>query len=148
MAKTYLRRLCNAVTMNKTLERFKQSSDIKISPHDRGLSKEMRKFFESNPELLDVLPHIPTKHLRVYTASDHHYLISQKIAKKLVHEIMPFLDLSGKQLIAETNAGLGLITGELMSRGVNLVRMYEPCSEFQTELKVIICIHRLKVSNY
>ncbi|KAG5884975.1 hypothetical protein JTB14_000366 [Gonioctena quinquepunctata] len=45
------------------------------------------------------------------------------------------LDLSEKQIISETNAGLGLISTELLERGVDRVRMYESCPEFRQELK-------------
>lgn len=131
-----LKRLCSVVSTG-ILENVK-SSNTKSSYKPKGMKKEMRQFFESDPELMDVLPHIPTKYLGVNTNSEHHYLISTAIAKQIVDKIMPFLDLSGKQLITETNAGLGLITTELLEKGVNLVRMYEACSEFRTELRVII----------
>lgn len=139
---------CNAVTMSRIVESFEPSSNTKNIHWTRGLSKEMRIFLKSNPELVDVFPYIPSKYLRVNSKAEHHYLISPKIAKKLVDEIMPFLDLSGKQIIAETNAGLGLISAELLARGVNLVRMYESCPHFRTELKVInYFVNILKIPN-
>lgn len=104
-------------------------------------TKPMLQFFHSDPDLLKVVSHIPDKYLRQNSLSRHYYLVCPKIAKDIVDKIMPFLDLSGKQLIAETNAGLGLITLELLKRGVPKVRMYEPCAEFRQELRVSKCNH-------
>lgn len=136
---TNFRRLCSVLTPSK-IEHFKYSSKSRTTGKTTGIPKAVQKFFERDFELLGILPHIPIKYLRVNSAAEHHYLISPKIAKQVVDKIMPFLDLSGKQLIAETNAGLGLISGELLERGVDLVRMYESCSEFRTELKVSVYI--------
>lgn len=135
--KPQLKRLCNVLKVWNI-----GSSKYFATAKTRGMTKEMREFFESVPELLDVMPHIPSKYLRNNSTSEHHYLISSTIAKHIVDKIMPFLDLSGKQLIAETNAGLGLITSELLEKGVNLVRMYEYCSEFRVELRVntFVCL--------
>lgn len=102
----------------------------------KRISREMNDFFNSSKELSETTPHIPVKYMCVNSTSEHHYLVCTNTAKEIIDKIMPHLDLSRKQLICETNAGLGLLTMELLERGVKLVRMYESCSEFRAELKV------------
>lgn len=132
----HLRCLFNVKKIIKTESHSYCSEPNTAVKKSRGIPKEMQTFFKSDRQMLEILPHVPSKYLRQNSLSQHFYLTSPKIAKDIVKKIKPFLDLSGKQLIAETNAGLGLITIELLKEGVNNVRMYESCSEFRTELRV------------
>lgn len=134
--RTHVRRLTFFKEIFKSESSCTYCSEAKTAVKKIKSNKGIKHFFQSDSELLKIYPHIPSKYLRKNSVSEHFYLISPKIAKDIVKKIMPFLDLSGKQLIAETNAGLGLITLELLKEGVNLVRMFETCSEFRTELKV------------
>lgn len=132
---THFRRLCSVLTDSKP-ENSKYFSNNKIQTKTRGITREMKQFFEANSDLSQIMQYIPRKYLRINSVSEHHYLVCQKTARDITDKIVPFMDLSGKQLIAETNAGLGLITAELLERGADLVRMYESCPEFRMELKV------------
>lgn len=136
--RTSIRRFCSVMMDSDDEEVVAETRRYRGKNKKRYISttKNMHLFFENNPVLANNLPHIPQKYLRHNKGAEHHYLICPTTAKDIVDKIMPFLDLSGKQLIAETNTGLGLITGELLDRGVNFVRMYENCPEFRVELKV------------
>lgn len=142
---TFLRRFFNYKETFKN-ELYKYCTQTKsVVKRKKGIPRTIKDFFLSEPELKKLLPHIPLKYLHRNSLSQHFYLVSPEVAKDVVKKILPFLDLSGKQLIAETNAGLGLITIELLKAGVNRVRMYESCSEFRMELKVSLNIYSQKI---
>lgn len=104
----------------------------------RKYNKRFTNFFLEYPHLLQIRQLIPGQYLTVTkgVVSDSVYLICPKVAKEVVGLVEPHLDLSNDQIIAETNAGLGLITQELIKIGIPVVRMYEHCEDFRFRLRV------------
>ncbi|CAG9821004.1 unnamed protein product [Phaedon cochleariae] len=92
--------------------------------------------FLRKPHLVQVGQYIPPQYKDVvkFENAEHFYLICPEAAKQVVSLVLPSVDMSGHQLIAETNAGLGLISTELLENGVQRVRMYESCPDFRKEL--------------
>lgn len=112
----------------------KVASSKRIS-HKRAINK----FFLENEHLFAVKEHIPTQYLtrRRTGIPENLYLACPKVAKIIASHVKAACEsFKENQIIAETNAGLGLITTELLESGVTSVRLYEPCPEFRFELKV------------
>lgn len=107
------------------------------SPNLSTINK-LKRYIASEPHLKAVREYIPEKYIAVKhskVAIDSIYLIDSKIAKDIVKHILPKLTKQEDQIIAETNAGLGLIASELLDQNVKLVRLYESCAEFRNSLK-------------
>ncbi|KYB26311.1 dimethyladenosine transferase 2, mitochondrial [Tribolium castaneum] len=103
----------------------------------RSHKARLGQFFRKHPHLGDVKHDIPEKYfaLKRLTPPENLYLIDAQVAKKAVTYILPHITKNENQLVCETNAGLGLISGELLDSGVNLVRLYESCPDFKEHLK-------------
>lgn len=111
-------------------------------PVGKNVKKQTRrsllKYLSSAPHLKELKAHIPHKYLvvkRHLSAIENMYLINSETAKDIAKRILPIVktDFNG-QVVAETNAGLGLVTVELLKSGVKLIRLYESCSEFREAL--------------
>ncbi|CAH2000889.1 unnamed protein product [Acanthoscelides obtectus] len=110
--------------------------DLKRTAENRiPFSRELVYFLTANPHLSSVKKYIPPRHLAVTRAPENLYLICPNVAKSIANIVFPHLRSTKSQVIAETNAGLGLITTELLEKGVDLIRLYEMCSDFRRELK-------------
>ncbi|XP_044264144.1 dimethyladenosine transferase 2, mitochondrial isoform X2 [Tribolium madens] len=111
----------------------------KVIPEESRKSHRARlgQFFRKHPHLYAVKDDIPEKYLALkrLTPPDNLYLIDVEVAKKAVTHILPDIRTNENQLVCETNAGLGLISGELLDNGVKLVRLYESCPDFKHYLK-------------
>ncbi|KAJ8926122.1 hypothetical protein NQ315_009979 [Exocentrus adspersus] len=92
-------------------------------------------FLENN--LSPILQHLPRQYLKVRKAGSPEslYLVCPKTAKTIASYVKAAFEENQDQIIAETNAGLGLIATELLDSGVRPVRLYEPCPDFRLELK-------------
>ncbi|CAH1280387.1 unnamed protein product [Diabrotica balteata] len=101
----------------------------------RGYAKLIDLHFQKHPELLNIKQYIPEKYLSISSkvANEHLYLICVNTAKIIADHVIPFV--KEDQIVAESNVGLGLITTELLEKGVKRVRMYETCPEFRVDLK-------------
>uniref|UniRef100_A0A6P7G9E1 Dimethyladenosine transferase 2, mitochondrial n=1 Tax=Diabrotica virgifera virgifera TaxID=50390 RepID=A0A6P7G9E1_DIAVI len=101
----------------------------------RGYAKLIDLYFDKHPELSNIKKYIPNKYLSISSkvANEHLYLICVKTAKIIADHVIPFV--KEDQIVAESNVGLGLITTELLEKGVKRVRMYETCPEFRVDLK-------------
>lgn len=100
---------------------------------------KLAAYFKSEPHLSAVKKYIPEKYFALKhdtSLLDSLYLIDSVIAKDIVRKVLSELSDVKKQVICETNAGLGLISLELLDSGINLVRLYECCPEFRNSLKV------------
>lgn len=106
----------------------------------------MNKFFLENEHLATLKQYIPKQYLTLRRAKtpENLYLICPKIAKMIASYIKIDAKLNKEsQIVAETNAGLGLITAELLENGVSPIRLYESCPDFRCELKVRVNIFSL-----
>lgn len=100
---------------------------------------KLTAYFKSEPHLFAVKKYIPEKYFLIKhdtSVLDSLYLVDSNVAKDIVKHVMAEVVDAKKQIICETNAGLGLIALELLDSGVNLVRLYESCPEFRNSLKV------------
>lgn len=117
-----------------------ESTKIKKSGIKRLSHKNaMNKFFLENEHLAALKQYIPAQYLALRRAKlpENLYLICPKVAKMIASRVKATTELNKQnQIIAETNAGLGLITTELLESGVSPVRLYESCPDFRCELKV------------
>nr|CAH7716454.1 unnamed protein product [Callosobruchus chinensis] len=104
-------------------------------PHTR----ELYYLFTTYPHLQNIKKYIPPKYfLRSNTVpAENIYLICPKTAKRIADIVFKYLRSTKTQVIAETNAGLGLIATELLDKGLDLIRLYETCPEFREELRDI-----------
>lgn len=102
----------------------------------RSYSRGVKDYLRKNPELLEIKQYIPDKYLKTSSkiANEYLYLICPNAAHKIADHVVSAA--TDNQIIAETNTGLGLITTELLEKGIKKVRMYESCSEFRVDLKV------------
>lgn len=106
--------------------------------NSKSFKTRLTKYFNSKPHLKKIQEYIPKKYLinkRYPAIIENLYLIDSEIAKDIVKHILPILQSNKNQLVCETNAGLGFITTELLDNGIELVRLYETCSEFRVTLK-------------
>lgn len=96
----------------------------------------IERHFNERYELKLVKPHIPKKYLTQNRQNilRHSYMVNSTYAKDIVNRILPYLK-DKDQIICETNAGLGLISTELIRRGVEKVRLYEASMEFRAYLR-------------
>lgn len=101
--------------------------------HNIGIAN----YFSSKPCLRDIKQCIPNKYfvLNRRTAPENIYLIDPDIANEATATILSCLK-NTKGLICETNVGLGLLASNLLNNGVNMIRLYESCSDFRYSLKV------------
>ncbi|XP_056646724.1 dimethyladenosine transferase 2, mitochondrial [Diorhabda sublineata] len=115
--------------MLKNFQNFLKSSII------RRYSKAIDNFLNQHPHLKQIKKYIPSQYLNISSkiSNEYLYLICTKTAKLIADHVIP--SISEDQIIAETNAGLGLITTELLERSVKRVRMYESCPDFRVDLK-------------
>ncbi|KAF5294029.1 hypothetical protein FQR65_LT10934 [Abscondita terminalis] len=97
------------------------------------------RYFNGLFYLKDIKQSIPEKHFVITRKKvlQHMYLVDTKIAKDAVKKILPYIKRSEPHIVCETNAGLGLIATELLREGVEIVRLYESCTEFRLILKNI-----------
>lgn len=105
-------------------------------------NSHIMKYMQSKSSLKEMVPFIPEKYFTIKrkTPPENLYLIDEDVAKSVVNRILPLLKRNEDQVICETNAGLGLISSQLLDNGIKLVRLYESCSEFRQSLKVILSI--------
>lgn len=124
-------RMCYTL-INKTI------SDIPLEKF-QSLShrKRMNLYLNSSECIEDVKPYIPKRYFdqKVRTISDNLYLIDSRLATDIAKHILPAIK-DTDQMICETNAGLGLLTSELLDNGLKWVRLYETCPDFRVTLKV------------
>lgn len=99
---------------------------------------KLRNYLHSEPHLYEMSRYIPDKHLvlRQRNTIENLYLVDSHIAKDVVSQILPIITKNKNQIVCETNAGLGLISSELLDSGLPMVRLYEACPEFRIALKV------------
>ncbi|CAH2000897.1 unnamed protein product [Acanthoscelides obtectus] len=117
-------------------ESVPKKDDLKPTAEKRiPFSHELHYFLTANPHLSTVKKYIPPRYFAETTAPENMYLICPNAAKSIANIVFPHLRSTKSQVIAETNAGLGLITTELLEKGVDLIRLYESCSDFRKELK-------------
>lgn len=113
---------------------------IKTIPEESRKSHKVKisNFFRNQRHLTAVKPYIPGKYLvlKRMTPPENLYLIDEQVAKKAVSYILPEIRQNVNQIVSETNAGLGLISKQLLDNGVPLVRLYESCPDFKIYLKV------------
>lgn len=121
------------------MKKVRKSSVDKIASVDKkSHSIRLGYFFKQNPHIQSIRSQIPEKYLQLkrITPPDNLYLIDKNVARWVVSNILPIIQQNENQIVSETNAGLGFITAELLDRGVRLVRIYEPCSDFKSLQKV------------
>lgn len=117
----------------------KTSSKKKNKPR----SQKIVNYFTSEPHLNEVVKLIPSEYFapKRRLTLEHLYLADKNIAKDVVSHVLPFILEMKKQIICETNAGLGLITAELLQNNIEAVRMYETCPDLRNIIKVGICLY-------
>lgn len=100
--------------------------------------QKLRNYLSGESHLLEMLRYIPEKYLKLKRKGtiEHMYLVDSQIAKEVVSQILPIIERNKEQIVCETNAGLGLISAELLDNGWPMVRLYEVCLDFRTALKV------------
>lgn len=116
----------------------KKAVENKPKENSKTFKTRLTKYFNSKPHLKQIQEYIPKKYLinKRYPANiENLYLIDSEVAKDIVKQILPTLLSNKNQLVCETNAGLGFISTELLDNGIDLVRLYETCSEFRKTLK-------------
>lgn len=115
--------------INKNLKNVYKTSTV------RQYSKAIENFLNQHPHLENIKKYIPSQYLNISSkiSNEYLYLICTKTAKIIADHVVP--SICEDQIIAETNAGLGLVTTELLERGVKRVRMYESCPDFRVDLK-------------
>lgn len=99
---------------------------------------KLRSYLKSQTNLFEMLPYIPQKYITLKRRDfiENLYLIDSKIAKDAVSQVVSTIQKNNKQVVCETNAGLGLISSELLDAGVPVVRLCESCPDFRVALKV------------
>lgn len=130
---------------------YATTSNWKRTKRKLKANREVMSYLESKPNLKEMIEFIPEKYLRIKRISppEHLYLIDNSIAKSVVKYVYPKIKKydNDDHVICETNAGLGLITSELLEKGINLVRMYETCVLFRQGLRVIFLFFYFENSN-
>ncbi|KAK5648601.1 hypothetical protein RI129_003493 [Pyrocoelia pectoralis] len=133
--------------INGVIRRFAinaiQTVDIS-SPRQKKLTlsdsynARIERHFNERYELKLVKEHIPKKYLTQNRQNvlRNLYLVNSTFAKDIVKRILPYLK-NKDQVICESNAGLGLISTELIRRGIKKVRLYEACAEFRAYLRTL-----------
>ncbi|CAG9862997.1 unnamed protein product [Phyllotreta striolata] len=101
----------------------------------RCYSINNRAFVNKHPNLSQMMKYVPKEYQKVSSkvAQEYLYLICPQTAKIIAEHVVN--SVNDNQIVAETNVGLGLITSELLDRGVPIVRMYESSPEFRLDLK-------------
>lgn len=143
--KTLLRPFCTETTLvdessKSQNEQTENPKELSSKQKQKGHSIRLTKYFESHQHLKEIRRYIPEKYLTLKrkTAPESMYLIDQEIARDVVSHILPILKEQKNQVVAETNAGLGFISTELLERGMPTMRLYESCSDFRQGLLVSI----------
>lgn len=91
---------------------------------------------------------IPADLLTRKKSYDSLYLIDPLVARKVVAEILPYLNTNAKQVIAECHPGLGLITRLLLKKGIEPIKLFEPSESFRKLLKKLVSRNRNKLQLY
>nr|XP_023024313.1 uncharacterized protein LOC111512425 [Leptinotarsa decemlineata] len=93
-------------------------------------SRQIKNFINFHPHL-KVAHRIPAiyKKIAARDSIDYLYLVCPETARNIANHVLASVNLDKKQVIAEANAGLGLVSTELLERGVNRVRIYEKCDK-------------------
>jgi hypothetical protein len=109
----------------------------KLRSATKSQKAKVSQFFRRNPHLVAARPHIPEKYFvtKRITPPENLYLIDANVAKKAARYVLPHVKNVKDHIVSETNAGLGLITSELLSNGIKLVRLYESCLDFKAHLR-------------
>lgn len=96
------------------------------------------KYMQSDEKLSPLIKHIPNKYFpsKKKALISNMYLVNPEVAESVAGWIMPFVKSKSDQVICETNAGLGLISSNLLKAGLGRIRIYESCMDFQTYLTV------------
>lgn len=107
-------------------------------PYMPTSKKKLLNHFKRDLQLFKMLPYIPQKYFKLKARDriENMYLVDSKIAKHAVSLILPLIRENNEQVVCETNAGLGLISSELLDNGWPLMRLYETCPDFRAALKV------------
>lgn len=127
----------NNNNINNSIGKVKNRRDVPNEKHTPNVN--VLNYLKSDKVLNNVIDLIPTKylHLKRRSVPENLYLIDNNIAIEAINLIWD--DLKKTEacgLICETNAGLGLISTELLKRGIRLIRLYESCNEFRNNLRV------------
>lgn len=139
---TCLCRCSTAINTHNVAENVAPPPEVptlpKETPYMPTSRQKLRSYLKSELHLFEMLPYIPDKYLKLRRRDtiENLYLIDSKVAKDVVNLIFPIIQKNKKQIVCETNAGLGLIASELLDLGWPMVRLYEVCGEFRTALKV------------
>lgn len=99
-------------------------------------NRALNALFKSNAKIENLKNNIPRKYFKLKACADHLYLIDPDVAEDSVGLILP--DIKNRKYIAETNAGLGLITKQLIDNGIKKVHMYETCPLFREQLNKLV----------
>ncbi|XP_018563365.1 dimethyladenosine transferase 2, mitochondrial [Anoplophora glabripennis] len=124
--------------LHRTYSDSVKATKIAGNPKRPSHKRVINRFFLENEHLTALKEHIPEQHLTLRRAGlpENLYLICPKVAKIIASHVKAATESNGNnQVIAETNAGLGLISMELLENGVTPVRVYETCPDFRKELK-------------
>lgn len=134
---------CNAATNTQYDTKYVAPPSEALSlpkgtPYMPTSMPKLRNYLKSELHLFEMCPYIPVKYLKLKRREsiENMYLIDTKVAKDVVSQILPIIQKNKKQIVCETNAGLGLISSELLDHDWPMVRLYEICVEFRTALKV------------
>lgn len=134
--------------LTKPLNNCRMCSESIKTPNEVEKSKKIRKklsekyreelqnFLETNPKtkpFKDILP-VEIQERRTYSKPAFLYLICPDTAAKIAKYVCE--RLSRREVIAETNPGLALISQELLKNEFKKVILYERNAQFNTLLQV------------
>ncbi|KAF2899754.1 hypothetical protein ILUMI_02530 [Ignelater luminosus] len=104
---------------------------------NRPRSQKIINYFANKPHFDEVVKLIPPEYFvsKRRLALQHLHLADKDIAKDVTSHVLPFVLRNKEQIICETNAGLGLISAELLQNNIETVRMYETCPDFRNLIK-------------
>nr|CAI5860323.1 unnamed protein product [Callosobruchus analis] len=139
-ARSFVKRFCRRLSRLSKIDAAQATGHPESSNTERApLTRELYYLFATHPHLENIKKYIPPKyfHRPHKIPADNIYLICTKTAKKIADIVLQHLRSTKNQVVAETNAGLGLIATELLDKGLDLIRLYETCSEFREELRDI-----------
>ncbi|VEN60295.1 unnamed protein product [Callosobruchus maculatus] len=147
-SRSFVNRFCRRLSRLSKIDsteptKHPESSSDSVTNTRVPHTHELYYLFTTNPHIENIKKYIPPKYfLRPNKLpADNIYLICPKTATKIADIVFKYLRSTKAQVVAETNAGLGLIATELLDRGLDLIRLYESCPEFREELRDIADVY-------